>query len=116
MSIRKLAQRAREDGSIRYATYAWFHAGIVPVLAVQLPTEAIPAQDFGAAADISPGSTARYARVLSADRKADLDGRLVAYGVEHSKAVLAAHAPRLVAVEGTELQDDLVHNVAEVLT
>ena len=63
---------------------------------MQLPTEAISTQDFGAAAGISPSSTARCARVLSEHRKADLDGRLVAYDVEYSKAVLATHGQRLV--------------------
>ena len=116
----------------------------------------------------SPGATALYARVSSADQKVGLErqlGRLVTFaagaglrvdrtvaevgsglngnrpklrrlladpaittivvehrerlarfGVEYLEAALPTHRRRLVVVDGTELQDDLVRDVTEVLT
>ena len=79
----KLAEWARANGVGRSAAYRWFHAGILPVPAVQLPTGTILVQDHGVVlAATSPGTAALYARVSSADQKADLErllGRLVAF-------------------------------------
>ena len=62
---------------------AWFHAGMPPVPAVQLPTGTILVLDAGVVpAGGSSGVSALYARVSSADQKADLErllGRLITY-------------------------------------
>ena len=62
---------------------AWFHAGMSPVPAVQLPTGTILVQDVGIVpTGGSSGASALYARVSSADQKADPErqlGRLITY-------------------------------------
>ena len=81
-ALMKLADWARQQG-IRYKTaYKWFHKGILPVPARQLPTGTI-------LVDVSPNEgveqVALYARVSSADQKADLDrqlGRLSIFAAE----------------------------------
>ena len=112
---------------------AWFHAGMSPVPAVQLPTGTILVQDAGIApAGGSSGVSALYVRVSSADQKAGLKRllsdpgvstivvehreRLARFGVEYIEAALTAQGQRLVAAEDTEVADDLVRDVTEVLT
>jgi putative resolvase len=73
----KLAQWARENGVNEDTAYRWFHAGVLPVPARQLPTgtilvDATPAVSGAAGA----GTVALYARVSSADQRADLDRQL----------------------------------------
>jgi predicted site-specific integrase-resolvase len=66
-----LAVWAERNAAARVTAYRWFHAGLLPV----------PAQRVGrlilvndAAAEMARhGRTAVYARVSSADQKADLD-------------------------------------------
>lgn len=75
----KLAQWARENGLTRMTAYKLFHAGDLPVPAVQLAT--------GTILVTPPKTTDRqhvvYARVSSADQKADLD-RQVARVMGHA--------------------------------
>ena len=166
----KLAQWARENGVNEDTAYRWFHAGVLPVPARQLPTgtilvEVAPVEAGGAA------TVALYARVSSADQRADLDQpagpagllgvragpgrvedvgggrlraerpvtprypsmalladpavqtivvehreRLASFGVEYIEAALAAQGRHLTVVDDTEIDDDLVHDVTEVLT
>jgi putative resolvase len=52
---------------------AWFKKGILPVPAVQLPTGTILVDE---AQNVPSGGAAIYARVSSADQRADLDGQV----------------------------------------
>ena len=83
-----MAARAKQDGICGGTAYKYFHAGCLPVPAVQLPTGTILVQEPTPAL---PGAgTALYARVSSADQRADLDrqlGRLVAWAAEGGLAV-----------------------------
>lgn len=66
-----LAVWAERNGVARVTAYRWFHAGLFPVPA-QRVGRLIPVND--AAAEMARhGRTAVYARVSSADQKADLD-------------------------------------------
>ena len=84
----KLAAWARQVGIHEDTAYKYFHAGCLPVPAVQLPTGTILVQEPTPAL---PGAgTALYARVSSADQRADLDrqlGRLVAWAAGQGLAV-----------------------------
>lgn len=75
----KLAQWARENGLTRMTAYKLFHTGNLPVPAVQLAT--------GTILVTPPKNTDRqhvvYARVSSADQRADLD-RQVARVMEYA--------------------------------
>ncbi len=73
----KLAEWARSNGVSRQTATRWFHAGELPVPAVQLPSGTILVQD----APRPPAGVALYARVSSSDQKSDLD-RQVARLVE----------------------------------
>ncbi len=42
--------------------------------------------------------------------------RLASFGVEYIEAALAAQGRHLTVVDDTEIDDDLVHDVTEVLT
>ncbi len=161
----KLADWARQQG-IRYKTaHKWFQKGLLPLPAHQLPTGTI-------LVDASPHQGAEqvtlYARVSSADQKADLDrqlgrlsmfaaqhgfhviktakeigsslngqrphllrllqnpvittivvehrDRLARFGSEYIEAALQASGRRVMVVDPTELKDDLVPDVAAVMT
>ena len=161
-----LAVWAERNGVARVTAYRWFHAGLLPV----------PAQRVGrlilvndpATETARRGRTAVYARVSSADQKADLDrrvarvtarataeqipvdkvvtevgsalnghrrkflallrdpsvGRIVVehrdrfcrFGSEYVGAALAAQGRELVVVDSAEVDDDLVRDMAEILT
>lgn len=93
----KLSGWARQVGVHPRTAYRWFHAGRLPVAARQLGTGTIlvdpPARDAG--------EVAVYARVSSADQRADLD-RQVARVAEH--ATTAGLTPsRVVAEVGSAL-------------
>ena len=66
-----LATWAERNGVARVIAYCWFHAGLLPVPARKVGGLILVGQPTGEA---GPGArTAVYARVSSADQKADLD-------------------------------------------
>jgi len=84
------------NGVSRQSATCWFHAGVLPVPARQLVTGTILVEELSTVA----GGGAIYARVSSADQRADLD-RQVARFVEHSAGVgmrQARWSPRLALV------------------
>ncbi|MEH1013320.1 IS607 family transposase [Micromonospora sp. CPCC 206060] len=160
-----LKEWAKREGVHPVTAYRWFREGKLPV----------PARRVGGlilverAAETSPsGITVVYARVSSADQKADLDrqvarvttwatgqslavdrvvtevgsaldgrcekflgllrdatvttivvehrGRFARFGAEYVEAALAAQGRRLLVVDPTEVDDDLVRDVTEILT
>ena len=74
----KLSEWARLNGVSRQSATRWFHAGVLPVAARQLPTGTILVDE---PVPVAAG-VAIYARVSSADQRSDLDRR-VAGLVEH---------------------------------
>ncbi len=69
----KLTEWARRAGVHPKTAYRWFHRGVLPVPARQLPTGTILVDTpQGSALD----GVALYARVSSWDQKADLDRQL----------------------------------------
>ena len=161
-----LAAWAERNGVARVTAYRWFRAGLLPVPArkvgrlILVDDPSVPA---------GPRSrTAVYARVSSADQKADLDrqvarvtawattqqipvdqvvtevgsalnghrrkflallrdpsvGRIVVehrdrfcrFGSEYVQAALAAQGRELVVVDSSEVDDDLVRDMTEILT
>ena len=155
---------ARQQGVHPVTAYRWFREGKLPVPArragrlILVDVPAAPAA----------GTVAVYARVSSADQRADLDrqvarvtawaageglavGRVVTevgpavngkrrkllallrdeavsvivvehrdrfarFGAEYVEAALAAHGRRLLVVDPSEVDDDLVRDVTEILT
>ncbi len=88
----KLTEWARRTGIHPKTAYRWFHRGVLPVPARQLPTGTI-------LVDIAPQApldgVALYARVSSWEQKADLDrqlGRLRAWATVHGLRVLRTEA------------------------
>ncbi|MGB0878215.1 MAG: IS607 family transposase [Mycobacterium sp.] len=161
-----LAAWAERNGVARVTAYRWFRAGLLPVPA-QRVGRLILVDGLSVAA--GPGSrTAVYARVSSADQKADLDrqvarvtawattqkipvdkvvvevgsalnghrrkflallrdpsvmrivvehrDRFCRFGSEYVQAALAAQGRDLVVVDNSEVDDDLVRDVTEILT
>jgi predicted site-specific integrase-resolvase len=158
-----LAAWAERNGVARVTAYRWFRAGLLPV----------PAQRVGRLILVDEpkagvcGRAAVYARVSSADQKADLDrrvarvtawataqqipvdkvvtevgsalngqrrkfvallgdrsvGRIVVehrdrfcrFGSEYAQAALAAQGRELVVVDSSEVDDDLVRDMTEIL-
>lgn len=104
----KLSEWARHNDLDYKTAWKWFHAGILPVPARQLPTGTIlvePPQETRAA------QVALYARVSSSDQRADLErqlDRLSRYAAEHSLAVrtlasevgsaMNGHRPKLLKI------------------
>jgi putative resolvase len=97
----KLSEWARKQGISYKTAWRWVRQGKMPVPFEQTPTGTILVKE--------PEATARavalYARVSSADQKADLDrqiARLVAYASEHGWAVtravseIGSHRPKLI--------------------
>jgi putative resolvase len=68
----KLSEWAEQQGLTYKAAWKMFHAGKLPLRAEQLPTGTIIVHP----ADVKPQGVALYARVSSADQKADLDRQL----------------------------------------
>lgn len=68
----KPSELAENNGARHKTAYTWFHAGILPVPAVQLPTSPILAQEPRIATESRGGAAGRYARVSSSDPKDDL--------------------------------------------
>jgi predicted site-specific integrase-resolvase len=161
-----LAAGAQRNGVARVTAYRWFHAGLLPVPARkvgQLILVDEPDREAGARS-----RTAVYARISSADQKADLDrqvarvtawattrqmpvdkvvvevgsalnghrrkflallrdpsvNRIVVehrdrfcwFGSEYVEAALGAQGRELVVVDSAEVDDDLVQDMAEILT
>jgi len=75
----KLSEWAADNGVQRDTAYRWFHAGILPVAAIQLPTGTILVTGGAGALAKGPAvaqKVALYARVSSSDQKGDLDRQL----------------------------------------
>jgi predicted site-specific integrase-resolvase len=161
-----LAAWAERNGVARVTAYRWFRAGLLPVLAQRVGRLILVDEPTGKAGVC--GRTAVYARVSSADQKADLDrqvarvtawattqqipvdkvvtevgsalnghrrkflallrdrsvGRIVVehrdrfcrFGSEYVQAALAAQGRELVVVDSSEVDDDLVRDMTEILT
>jgi predicted site-specific integrase-resolvase len=161
-----LKEWAKEQGVHPVTAYRWFREGALPV----------PARKVGRlilVGEVEPpsrsdGATVVYARVASADQKADLDrqvarvttwatshdlavsrvvteigsalngrrkkflalladaevstivvehrDRFARFGAEYVEAALSAQGRRLVVVDPSEVDDDLVRDVTEILT
>lgn len=85
----KLAEWARQNGVSKDTAYGWFHDGILPVAAVQLPTGTILVTGQSAASSV-PSRVAVYARVSSSDQGPDLErqaGRVTTWAAAHGMAV-----------------------------
>lgn len=102
----KLSDWAKQQGITYKTAHRWFQQGKLPVPATQMPTGTILVHP-----EPSPavGGVALYARVSSADQKADLErqlGRLVAYATANGLSVvktvsevgsgLNGHRPKLI--------------------
>ncbi len=88
----KLTAWARRAGVHPKTAYRWFHRGVLPVPARQLPTGTILVET---PQESSFDGVALYARVSSWDQKADLDrqlGRLRAWATRHGLRVLRTEA------------------------
>jgi predicted site-specific integrase-resolvase len=161
-----LATWAERSGVARVTAYRWFRAGLLPVPARKVGRLILVDEPNGKAGPQS--RTAVYARVSSADQKADLDrqvarvtawatdeqipvdkvvaevgsalnghrrkflallrdpsvGRIVVehrdrfcrFGTEYVEAALAAQGRELIVVDSSEVDDDLVRNMTEILT
>jgi predicted site-specific integrase-resolvase len=161
-----LAAWAERNGVARVTAYRWFRAGLLPVPAQRVGRLILVDEPTGKAGVC--GRTAVYARVSSADQKADLDrqvarvtawattqqipvdkvvtevgsalnghrrkflallrdrsvGRIVVehrdrfcrFGSEYVQAALAAQGRELVVVDSSEVDDDLVRDMTEILT
>ena len=164
MNLREWALR---QGIHPQTAYRWFRQGKLPVPATKMG-KLILVGDLEAPAAPGPGRTAIYARVSSADQKADLDrqvarvlswatehglsvdqvvaevgsalngqrrkflallkdktvgtilvehrDRFCRFGAEYVQAALEAQGRRLVVVDPSEVDDDLVRDVTELLT
>jgi putative resolvase len=137
----KLSEWARRNGVSYRTAWNWFRAGTLPVPATQLPTGTIlvDTPDRGAQ------QAALYARVSSADHKviaevgSGLNGdrpkliaalrdpkihvlvvehrdRLARFGSEYIEAAIAAQGRQILVVDDTEMKDDLVQDMIDVLT
>jgi predicted site-specific integrase-resolvase len=161
----KLSAWAKSQGVSYKTAWRMWKAGRLPVPAEQLPTGTVIVHPPASTAD---GGVALYARVSSADQKADLDrqvarlavfaagrgwrvvdvirevgsglnghrrglmrllrtpavaivvvehrDRLMRFGFEYVEAALAAQGRRVLVIDPTEVQDDLVRDMTEVLT
>src|SRR6266851_2271774 len=119
-----LTEWAHAQGIHVTTAYRWYREGRLPV----------PAQKVGRVILVSPGTAAApspqggaglYARVSSHDQEADLDrqvARLSAWAAQAGlpvvmvEAALGAHGRRMVVLDGSEVTDDLVRDMIEVLT
>lgn len=160
----KLADWARQQGIDYKTAYRWFRSGILPIPSRQLPTGTVLVDPPLSAAT----GAVLYARVSSADQKADIDrqlarlvvfagksdlsvtgtiteigsglngkrprllkvlsdptiktlvvehrDRLARFGTEYIEAALRATGRQLVVVDQTEMKDDLVKDMIDVLT
>lgn len=161
----KLSVWAKQNGLSYKGAYRMWKAGQLPVPAEQLPTGTILVHPPVTATE---GGVALYARVSSADQKADLErqmarlalyaaenslrvteivkevgsglnghrrglmrllrtpvvttvviehrDRLMRFGFEYVESALAAHGRTLIVIDTTEVTDDLVRDMTEVLT
>jgi putative resolvase len=160
----KLSEWAKMNGVSRQTACRWYHAGVLPVGARQLPTGTILVDPPA----LETGVTVAYCRVSSHDQKPDLErqagrvltgaterglsidrtvteigsglngrrtklrklladpkvsvivvehrDRLARFGVEYLEAALAAHGRSIVVLDDTEVADDLVRDMTQVLT
>lgn len=161
-----LATWAHRNGVARVTAYRWFRSGVLPVPARRVG-RLILVDDPTVVMQMA-GRTAVYARVSSADQKADLHrqvarvtawasdeqipvdkvvtgvgsalnghrrkflallrdpsitrivvehrDRFCRFGSEYVQAALAAHGRELVVVDSSEVDDDLVRDMTEILT
>lgn len=162
----KLSDWARSQGIDYKTALRWFHAGALPVPAYQNPKTGTII--VNPPPDPSEQGVALYARVSSADQKADLErqlarlvkyatkeglrvveavsevgsalnggrpkllrllrnpkigaivvehrDRLVRFGSDYIEAALTASGRRVIVVDPTEMKDDLVQDMVDVLT
>ncbi len=92
LSDMKLTEWARRAGVHPKTAYRWFHRGVLPVPARQLPTGTILVETTQ---QFPSDGVALYARVSSWDQKADLDrqlGRLSAWATRQGLRVLRTEA------------------------
>ena len=85
----KLSEWAKQQGLTYKGAWKMFHAGKLPLRAEQLPTGTIIVHP----AETKPQGVALYARVSSADQKADLErqlARLSEYAARHRLLVIDA--------------------------
>ncbi|MGH9048087.1 MAG: IS607 family transposase [Acidimicrobiales bacterium] len=93
----KLSEWAKRNGVTYKTAHRWFHTGILPAPAKQLPTGTILVD----VPEVKGDSVALYARVSSHDQKADLErqqGRLVAWATGR-----CLHVSRVVSEVGSGL-------------
>ena len=119
---------ARLEGLHPQTVWKWCRQGTMPVPVEQTPTGMWLIHDpkYETASQPNPADsrTVCYARVSSGGRKGDLQrqaDRLKAFavgmGVEHPEIVTEkAQGRRVVVVDDTELDDDLVRDMTEALT
>ncbi|MGH9127657.1 MAG: IS607 family transposase [Acidimicrobiales bacterium] len=81
----KLSEWAKQNGVSRQSATRWFHAGVLPVPAHQLPTGTILVDEDRPA----PAGVAVYARVSSSDQRADLDRQVARLTTEATGRQLA---------------------------
>ena len=164
--VMNLATWAHRNGVARVTAYRWFRSGVLPVPARRVG-RLILVDDPTVVMQMA-GRTAVYARVSSADQKADLHrqvarvtawasdeqipvdkvvtgvgsalnghrrtflallrdpsitrivvehrDRFCRFGSEYVQAALAAHGRELVVVDSSEVDDDLVRDMTEILT
>jgi putative resolvase len=93
----KLSPWAKANGVSRQTACRWFHADVLPVAARQLATGTILVEEPAAA----PAGGALYARVSSADQRADLDRQVARLVAQVTTAGLAP--TRVVAEIGSGL-------------
>jgi len=120
-----LAVWAERNGVARVTAYRWFRAGLLPVPARRVGRLILVDEPSALAEPRS--RTAVYARVSSADQKADPDrqvarivvehrDRFCRFGSEYVQAALAGQGRELVVVDSAEVDDDLVGDRTEILT
>ena len=87
----KLSVWAKKQGISYKTAWRWWKAGTMPVPVEQLASGTIIVHPAKSVANNSFGNVALYARVSSADQKADLDcqfDRLSEYAIAHKMSVV----------------------------
>ncbi len=124
----KLSEWAKKQGISYRTALRWFHGGTLPVEAEQVSTGTIIVKVETVLED---KKMALYACVSSSDQKPNLDSqvvrltqfaveknrdRLIRFGFEYLEAALAAQGRSILVVDSSEVKDDLIRDMTEVLT